>query len=49
MIRAADSTGKLLAFASGGVQTTISGQPATRASVMVMSAVETSGAVPPGM
>ena len=32
-----------------GVQTTISRQPATLASVMVISAVETSGAVPPGM
>jgi hypothetical protein len=32
-----------------GVHTTISGQPATRASVIVMIAVDTSGAVPPGM
>jgi hypothetical protein len=32
-----------------GVVTTISLQPATFASVMVISAVETSGAVPPGM
>ena len=33
---------------SQGVQTTISGQPATFASSTVINAVETSGAWPPG-
>jgi len=32
-----------------GVQATISGTPATFASVTLISAVETSGAAPPGM
>ena len=34
---------------AGGVQTQISGQPAIFASVTVITTVETSGALPPGM